>query len=563
MEKQPKFIKDFSKQESPEERSKLAQEIREKRKSYFDDGKIIEGKEQEKSEAIKKIEALQDQIESYNDAGFLTKIKDFFAIKKIEGELHAQSEKKSSFEEDLSRSIAGRQDLEETRKMVADFYAKEKKKWAELPYSKEDISQNFTEENLISLSTEEYSTLLRRFPREMLTHVTRHGIRDHANLNNHQAGLGEYHDTLYSVLEKKNLKSALGIKLQENSKEDAVANFLEIGECSSRNEALGRIRGRFVSGATGDPNRFADLSAVHLAVENVADSFYGSERNNEVFFAFPSVLVASQYEFSGNLSKVEHNAYTDSYDNDQYVYPDIEKGLPIDAGIAFFPKDAKVDPRNGSKYELDQNKEAVPAEGIREILEARFGEKPGFVQAFVRYSDKLKESSDQENLAVAKKMFNEFEIESPEAISALTNFKFLEKLARIWGAENEKKEYEKIITEYFRSKDFNLYELAKNSTSSKDYWENYFQQHPELKPRHLVYYSGGDPAEALDNWRRRSGISKKDRNRDIGFPENEVPREVKNSDETQQRFISIARNLVDKHFPTNSVNPSYEYNWME
>ncbi len=233
------LIKDFSKRESPEERSRLALEIREKRRKHFVDKKIIEEKEQEKSETIKKIEALRDQVESYNDANFLIKIKDFFAIKKIEGELQLHRGKQSSIEGDLSESISGRQDLEETRKMVADFYVKEKKKWAELPYSKEDIAENFTEENLTSLSTEDYATLLRRFPGEMLTHVTRHGIRDHANLNNHQAGLGEYHDTLYKVLEKKNLKSALGIKLQENSKEEAVANFLDLEDCSSRNEALG------------------------------------------------------------------------------------------------------------------------------------------------------------------------------------------------------------------------------------------------------------------------------------------------------------------------------------
>ena len=79
-----KFIKDFSKRESPEERSRLAREIREKRKSHFENKKIVGEKEQEKSEVIKKIEALQDQIESYNDANFLVKIKDFFAIKKIE-----------------------------------------------------------------------------------------------------------------------------------------------------------------------------------------------------------------------------------------------------------------------------------------------------------------------------------------------------------------------------------------------------------------------------------------------------------------------------------------------
>jgi len=550
MNMESKFIKDFSKRESPEERSRLAREIREKRKSHFENKKIVEEKEQEKSEVIKKIEALQDQIESYNDANFLVKIKDFFAIKKIERELQSQLGKQSLIEDDLSQSVLGRQDLEETRKMVADFYAKENKKWAEIPYSKEDIAKYFTEENLSSLSIEDYAALLRRFPGEMLTHVTRHGIRDHANLGNHQVGLGEYHSTLYTVLEKKKLKSALGIKLQENSKEEAIAKFLDLANCSSRDEALGRINRQFVSGMTGSPTAFADRSAIHMAVEDVADSFYGSERNNEVFFAFPSALIASQYEFSGNLSKVEFNAYTDSYDNDQYIWPDIEKGLPIDAGIAFIPEDAKVDFKTGSKYELDQNKKPVPAESTQEILKARF-EQLGFIQDFIQKQYRIDNLPEKEREEALDKRFKSYGIKDDVAKKILSDENILKKIAKIWGTENEKSEYEKIIKEYCQNNGSSVYKLAEDPVDSKEYWENYFQQHPESKPKHIVYYSGGDPAEALDNWRQINSIAKKDKRRDIGFSENEVSRDVKNEDETQQRFVSIARNVVDKYFPTN------------
>jgi hypothetical protein len=171
MEKQPQFIKKFSKKESTDERNKLAQEIREKRKSHFEGKRNIETKEQEKSEAVKQLEALRNQIESYNDASFFAKIKDFFAIKKLETELQSQINKLSLIENSLSESISGRQDLDETKTMIADFYAGEKEKWAEAPYSKEDIAQNFTEEHLVSLSTEDYATLLRRFPGEMITHI--------------------------------------------------------------------------------------------------------------------------------------------------------------------------------------------------------------------------------------------------------------------------------------------------------------------------------------------------------------------------------------------------------
>ena len=555
-EEQPQFIKDFSKKESPEERNQLAQEIREKRTKYFEDKKSIETKEQEKSEAIKQLEALKGQIETYNDASFFVKIKDFFAIKKIERELQSQLGKQASIEEELNKSIVGRQDLDETKSMVANFYAGEKKKWAESPYSKEDIAQNFTEEHLSSLSTEDYVDLLKRFPGEMLTHVTRHGVRDHADLGNHTKGIGEYSDTLNNVLGKKELRSAIGIALQEETKEDAVAKYLKLDDCPNRKAALGRIHGQFKAAVIGDPHAFADSSAIHLAAEEVADSFYGSERGNEIFFAFPSAMIASQYEFSGDLSKAGNN-------NDQFIWPNIEKGLPLDAGIAFIPEDAKVDRESGSKYYLDQNKKTLPSEGINEILKARFGEKPGFVQDLVREAEKADGLEPAEQIKKIQEIFKEYGISDKDSIKCLTDFDLRKKLVSTWGTKDEKNEYEKILTKHFQDSGLSPYKLAENSVSSQQYWEEYFQKHPELQPKHIVYYAGGDPTQALNDWRIKNGIIKRSGESNLGFSENEVSKKTKNEDETQQRFVSIAHKLVDKHFPSTDEVPSYEWSWND
>lgn len=553
---QPKFIKDFSKQESSEERTRLAQEILEKRTKHFEDKKSIETKEQEKSETVKQLESLKSQIETYNDSSFFVKIKDFFAIKKIERELQSQLGKQASIEEELDKSIAGRQDLDETKSMVANFYAGEKKKWAELPYSKEDIAQNFTEEHLSSLSTEDYVDLLKRFPGEMLTHVTRHGVRDHADLGNHTKGIGEYSDTLNTVLGKKELKSAIGIALQEETKEDAVAKYLKFDNCPNRKAALGRIHGQFNAAVIGDPHAFADSSAIHLAAEEVADSFYGSERGNEIFFAFPSAMIASQYEFSGDLSKAVNN-------NDQFVWPDVEKGLPLDAGIAFIPEDAKVDRESGSKYYLDQNKRTLPSEGIHEILKARFGEKPGFVQDLVREADKADGLEPAEQIKKIQDVFRDYGIQNMDSAKCLTDKNLRRKLVETWGAEDEKSKYEEILTKHFQDNDLSPYKLAENSVSSQQYWEEYFQKHPEARPKHIVYYAGGDPTKALYEWREKNGISKRSGESNLGFSENEVSKKTKNEDETQQRFISIAHKLVDKHFPSTDKVPSYEWSWND
>jgi hypothetical protein len=554
MEQQPKFIKDFSKQESPEERNRLAQEIREKRTKYFEDQKSIESQEQEKSEAVKQLEALKGQIESYNDASFLIKIKDFFAIKKIERELQSQLGKQTSIKEELEKSVTGRQDLDETKSMVADFYASEKKKWTESPYSKEDITQNFTEEHLSSLSTEDYTTLLQRFPGEMLTHVTRHGVRDHADLGNHTKGIGEYSDTLNSVLGKKELRSGIGIALQEETKENAVAKYLKIDNCPNRKSALGRIHGQFKAGVIGDPHAFADSSAIHLATEEVADSFYGSERGNEIFFAFPSAMIASQYEFSGDLSKAGNN-------NDQFVWPDIEKGLPLNAGLAFIPEDAKVDRESGSKYYLDQNKKTLPSEGINEILKARFGEKSGFVQNLVREAEKADALEPDEQIKKIQEVFKDYGVQNMDSAKCLTDKNLRRKLVEAWGTEDEKSKYAEILTKHFQDNGLSPYKLAENSVSSQQYWEEYFQKHPESKPKHIVFYSGGDPTKALNDWRIKNGIMKRSGESNLGFSENEVSKKTKNEDETQQRFISIAHKLVDKHFPSTDDVPNYEWSW--
>lgn len=555
---QPKFIRNFSQKESPEERSQLAQEILEKRTKYFEDKKITETKEQEKNETVKQLETLKSQIEGYNDASFFAKIKDFFKIKKIEQKFQ-EPNKSTSFEEELNASINGRQDLEETKSMVADFYIEEKKKWAESPYSKEDIAQNFTEEHLSSLSTEDYATLLQRFPGEMLTHVVRHGVRDHANLSNHTKGLGKYSNALYRRLNDKKIASAIGVALQEGTKEDAVAKFLKLDNCPDRKTALGRISVHFKSSVIGDPHAFADSSAIHLASEEVADSFYGSERGNEVFFAFPSAMIASQYEFSGNLGSGNER----SINNDQFVWPDIEKGIPLDAGIAFIPEDAKVDRESGSKYYLDQNKKTLPSEGINEILIARFEEKPGFVQDLVRKAEKADNLEPAEQIKKIQEIFRDYGIQDMDSAKCLADKNLRRKLVETWGTEDEKSRYQEILTKHFQNNGLSPYKLAENSVTSQQYWEEYFQKNPKSRPKHIVYYAGGDPTKALYEWREKNGISKRSSKSNLGFSEKEVSKKTKNEDETQQRFISIAHKLVDKYFPSTDETPSYEWNWND
>ena len=376
MEQQPQFLKSFSKEESKPERDQLAQEIREKRRTYFDAKDAIETKEEKKSETLKEIEALRDHVESYNDESFFVKVKDYFAIKKVEALLQGKLDQQSSLEEELSKAVIGRPDLEETRQMISDFYASEKKKWAEAPYSKEDIAENFTEEHLASLSLEDYALLMKRFPGQMVTHVTRRGVRDHYGMFEHSKGFGEVApDGFKGILESKRLQSPLGVALSQAGSYHDICRFLNSGDelITHRDvvddENLDRqptsIR-PLIAGFKqyfDDPThrQFNDKAAIHVAIEQVLDEIYGSERGNEIFIAYPSAHIASQYEF-GNFDNNVISHAGDDKRNDLYVWAENETaGMNIDAGIVFVPDNAQVDPDTGSLYRLDSSGKPIEA----------------------------------------------------------------------------------------------------------------------------------------------------------------------------------------------------------
>jgi len=399
MKEQPKFIKDFSKQESPDERTQLAQEVREKRKSHFDDKKEIEGKEQEKSEVLKQIEVLRDQIESYNDASFFVKVKDFFTIKKMENDLRAHLGKQYSIEEDLSKAISGRPDLEETRAMIADFYTKEKKKWAESPYSKEDIAKNFTEENLASLSTEDYALLMRRFPGQMVSHVTRQGIRDHIAMYEHTKGAGEEHNGFKSMLESKRLRSPLAVAMSQAQSYHDICKFLNGGkEIITNRDSIGNLDKQPTSlrllidrlrNYTDKVRDFNDKTAIHFAVGTVADSIYGGENGNEIFISYPSAFIASKYYFNNFENDVINTPDPSNHNhNDLYVWAKNEEdGMNIDAGIVFLPENAKVDSKTGSQFEMDFSGKPIEKDGVLKKTENAINSKDYWEKYFSKYPE--------------------------------------------------------------------------------------------------------------------------------------------------------------------------------
>lgn len=544
--KTPQFIKEFSRENSQEERDATAAAIRERRRERDNwrnrHNESLEGKENIELE----LENLQKQVATYGEESFMGKIKDYFAYRNAKAQIEEQLGALDNIESNINQEESEKPEFREAKTLLKNFYDGETKKWAEAGHTPEDLEKYFSQENLAKLPVEEYVLLMKRFPGEMLTHVTRQGIRDHASSIWHTAGVGAFSNGFKEMLEGGRLKSSLGIALQEHNKEDAMAKFLHLDKVESREDAINMYKSKFEQNiATGDA--FADGASVHLASENVMDYMYGSERGNEIFMAFPSAHIASQMRYGGKGNLTDKMM---SEHNDKWVYTKDQEGMLIDAGLVFIPEDAMIDPKTGSKYKMsEQGMPIIPKQRINEILTARF-ENKGFVQEFVqRLPYRMSKATEQERAEVAKIAFAEFKITDTEAQKALLNQNLIDELSHIWGKEDEKQKYEEILNKYFHKNAENPYELAEDAISSKEYWEKYFQENPEKRPSKIIYYSGGDPSRALNKWREENGIVKRTEDSTYGFPEHNVRADSQEANEGKDRFSSLALKVIDDRFP--------------
>lgn len=550
----PKFIKDFSREKSPEERDAVAAAIWERRRER-DAWRAEQNSRLEKRNNLKaEIEALNEEIRRYGSDGFLHKIKDYFAYRKIKAQISEKAGQLEDFQFDLDQGDSEKPEFKEAKELLENFYQGEKEKWARADYTAEDIKKNFSEENLSKLSLEDYALLMKRFPGEMLTHVTRQGIRDHASSFWHTLGTGSFSNGFKSMLEDGRLRSSLGIALQEHNKEGAMARFLHLDGLKSREEALAMYRSKFEQNLASS-DAFADSAAVHFASENVMDDMYGSERGNEIFITFPSAYIAAQFYYGGKGTLADRGK---SQHNDKWVYTKDHEGMPLDAGIVFIPEDAQVDLLTGSRYKIDdQGEPIIPRERIEEILAARFDNK-GFFQTFIQKLPRLDHATSEAKEKSAEEAFREFGITDPEAKKALLDSDLLRELASLWGQDAERGEYEKILIKYFLKNAENPYELSETRISSREYWEKYFQENPDKKPSKVVYYSGGDPSRALDEWREKNGIIKRTQDATYGFAERKVAGNSAQANIGRDRFSSLAVKVINDRFPDSL--PSEELN---
>lgn len=94
------------------------------------------------------------------------------------------------------------------------------------------------------------------------------------------------------------------------------------------------------------------------------------------------------------------------------------------------------------------------------------------------------------------------------------------------------------------------FKKAKQTISSKDYWEKYFDENPDERPSKYVFYQGADPTKALKDWRSENNLSRKPHKeildkRILDKSDKPLPDEIKGE---MSRFKSLAYQAIDKYF---------------
>jgi predicted nucleic acid-binding Zn-ribbon protein len=469
----------------------------------------------------------------------------------------------------LAREQAG---VHDPKKMLEAYYAK----METMPLSNAEKRALLRPEVLAELSTEEYITLWRRLNPHFLSHVTRQGFRDHNAMVYHSAGLQEFHDGLTSVLrDQKLLRPPMAVRDGLLARDEAsIRKFLEewVLQAENEQEAKDRLNRQLNFSLATAPN-YPDKTAVHFAAQLVADEYYGGESNNEVFFLYPSDVLASQHDYAFNGSEKDFTKpQSETKWNDVFVWPSTldNPGIPVDAGVVFLPKNTPVDRETGSKYASEVK--TVEGEEKRTMVEdeklitafvewaENLTDKSPAIQAFNRYKEN-NFRGDIEQKTCYEVFKNEImKLGFPEDVAMDITYSLFSDASGIYyaypdsgklGFGDSKKD---VAVQKLRSVSAN-WKRAENTITAKEYWEAYFEQHPDQKPKHVVFYDG-TPTTAIHEFQTRHNIGQADTSEKegnlLGFDDRHVlnmsedPRAKRGYDE----LVATAHRIIEEHYQT-------------
>lgn len=94
-----------------------------------------------------------------------------------------------------------------------------------------------------------------------------------------------------------------------------------------------------------------------------------------------------------------------------------------------------------------------------------------------------------------------------------------------------------------------MFQPARETISSQDYWETYFTQHPDQRPARVLYYEG-DPSEALQSWIGSLGISWQTPKLPVQeiFADHKVTRGSEQTQAGISEFTQLSHQVIGEHF---------------
>ncbi len=575
------IIKEYSK-ENPKERNNRAYFIKEARKTAFEKNKkrkdILENlktntqTEKEKyNNEIKKLQKLQHQLDLLSDSNW-NKIIHWYERKKLSQDIALQKHttkntKQSATEIEnnykktqnyFSHQKTLPEELKDIAQQVDKFYEK-KKDERMADKTKEQIEKQFSEEYLSTLSVEDYKLLLEKYSNQIVAHVTRQWIRDHTGHIYHTANMGSFLHGFEEILKDWRLRSPLGVYIKDWLKKEKILEYLKIPEVfKTKAEALKYLENSY------NKDNFSDSSAIHFAANEVADSYYGSEKDNEIFIIYPSLLIKNKYKYHGTMRGGGW------YHNDQRVRTKENEWININAWVVFIRSNAQVDPHTWSRYIIDENNNPIENTTYTSFLQKFYQHKQYEIyrKKAEKYHNFIFEKKDTGNLSQELKddLENLFHIHDKNIQNILINdYEWINLQPHIykeekgfhWLENTRKRHIERLLRKHWIR-----YKTPEKTITSKQYREQYFEKHPNLRPSKIVYYDESDPTKWLHKRlpynshlnHNKDMNSRTDINHDKIALENKKVKDFSHNQEDYEIFKSIAKDAINQYFDKQKNN---------
>ena len=463
----------------------------------------------------------------------------------------------------IEQAIKG-ENIPDTKKMVEAYY----EKVAETPLTNQEKRDLLKPEVLSQLSTDEYIALWKRLNPYFLTHVTRQGFRDHNAMFYHSGGMREFHNGFLGVMQdEKMLRPPLALKLK-NRDEVSVKMFLSEWVLQAENEEDAKTRfDNLLHWSLAKAPKYSADTAVHFAAQLAANDYYGGETRNEIMFVFPSDVLASQYNFTFNgWEKDFTHPQSETKWNDVFVWPNTLKdpGFTIDSGIVFLPENTQVDSNTGSRYASEVKN--VEGKDVRVMVEN--------ADAIEKYNEWAQKLNKNTPLVVASiRARKQYDNREPDHVVHTTRVEtedicrkelvklgfddeliersFLSDIVGDIGLWEGKVPFERFKENIDHASA--KWKKAENTITAKEYWENFFADNPNLKPKHIVYYDG-DPTTAIYRFEQQNEIGNADiakvEEQLLGFDDHHITDVVNDprSNQGHEELVLMGNKIIEEHY---------------